>query len=244
MNLFGRARSKPAASRAAPSPADAIMKLKSTLETLEKRQQHLQTRIDGQLKEAMAKKKKGDKKGALTCLKRKKMLETEQSKLEGAAMNLEQQVMTLEAQTLNYEITQGMQVGAGALRNIHARMTPDQVENTMDDIREGMADADDISNVISAPIGDTADEDELEAELMALESQELLDAPALPAETAQPRAAAPAVAAPAADATPTTVFDFPAAPTHEVSDVQVTGGTVDEDEMAQLRELEASMKAM
>ena len=49
MNLFGR--KKPAAAAAA-DPADTILKLRSTVETLEKRQIHLDKKIEQQLVEA------------------------------------------------------------------------------------------------------------------------------------------------------------------------------------------------
>ena len=70
MNLFGR---KKAAAATAQDPANTILKLRSTVETLEKRQVHLDKKIEQQTAEAKAKMAKKDKRGALYCLKRKKM---------------------------------------------------------------------------------------------------------------------------------------------------------------------------
>ena len=72
MNLFGRKKS-PAAPGGPSDPAQTILKLRSPVETLEKRQVHLDKKIEQQTAEAKAKMAKKDKRGALYCLKRKKM---------------------------------------------------------------------------------------------------------------------------------------------------------------------------
>ncbi len=49
----------------------------------------------------------------------------------------------------------------------------DTVDNTMDQIREQMDIATEISDAIAQPLGDPIDEDELEAELAELEAENL-----------------------------------------------------------------------
>jgi len=82
MNLFGRKRQ--AAAKQTNDPAQTIMKLRTTVETLEKRQVHLDKQVEKQTAEAKAKMGKKDKRGALYCLKRKKMYEAEIEKINGA----------------------------------------------------------------------------------------------------------------------------------------------------------------
>jgi charged multivesicular body protein 4A/B len=66
MNLFGKAKAK-------PNPKDAIVKLRESLEMLEKREVYLQTKIDNELKIAKLNASK-NKRMALMALKRKKGL--------------------------------------------------------------------------------------------------------------------------------------------------------------------------
>lgn len=90
-------------------------------------------------------------------------------------MTLEVQIMTIENATTNYAALDAMKTGANALKNISRTMTIEDVEDTMEDIREQMDIADEIGNAIAQPLGADFDEDELNAELDALE-QEKLDA--------------------------------------------------------------------
>jgi hypothetical protein len=120
------------------------------------------------------------------------------------------------------------------------------VEDLAEDLQEEFAKAQEISDVISQPIGgDVFDDDDLMNELELEMEKDAEDALLQPsAAVAAPAAAAPAAAAPAAAAPAASVPSesiFPVAPIFPVEPVVVTGGAVDEDEMAQLRELEASM---
>ena len=120
------------------------------------------------------------------------------------------------------------------------------MEDLAEDLQEEFAKAQEISDVISQPIGgDVFDDDDLMNELELEMEKDAEDALLQPsAAVAAPAAAAPAAAAPAAAAPAASVPSesiFPVAPIFPVEPVVVTGGAVDEDEMAQLRELEASM---
>lgn len=62
-----------------------------------------------------------------------------------------------------------------AMKDIHGGMTIEQVDKTMDELREQQQLGEEIANAItSAPIGEPIDEGELEDELEGLE-QEMLD---------------------------------------------------------------------
>mmetsp|Transcript_14104 Transcript_14104/g.15942 ORF Transcript_14104/g.15942 Transcript_14104/m.15942 type:complete len:165 (+) Transcript_14104:152-646(+) len=126
---------------------------------------------------------KGDKKGALYSMKRKKLLEGELNKIENVKMTLETQVINLESASQNKETYQAMKQGKDAMAKIRDDIGIDQVDNLMDDIREEMEQAQEISDAMAAPVDPLAgDEDELLAELEQMGADdleaELLSAPA------------------------------------------------------------------
>ena len=224
MNLFGRRRSKPRGAPASKDPAQTIVSLRGTLDTLEKRQAHLDKQIAKQVAEAKAKMAKKDRRGALFCLKKKKMYEAEIEKLNGARLTLESQIIALEGTVTNADTVAAMKSGATAMKHARADVDADAVGDLMDDIQEEMATADEISAAISAPGGDLLGDDELLDELNELEEHELesqlLDAPPIPVA---PLPDAP-ISMPAVPTQP------PAAPAKQ-----------EDADLAALRELEAAM---
>lgn len=132
-------------------------------------------------------------------------------------MTLETQLMTLENANVNLEALNAMKVGSEAMKSIHGKMDINKVDETMEDIRDQMDLANEISDAISQPVGFgiDIDEDELAAELDALEQEEM-DAKLLNVE-------APSINVPSSS-------KEPAQPQY-----------VEEDEDAELEELRASM---
>lgn len=228
MNLFGKAKAK-------PQPADmsgTIVKLRETLDSLDKRETYIQKKIKAQLLEAKAKSKAKDKQAAMFALKRKKMFEGEVNKLNGARMTLESQIIALEGSNMNMQTFNAMRSGAQAMKDARGRLDVDQVDDVMDDIKEEMDTAEQIGEAIARPAEDLFDDDALLEELDMLEEAELeeqlLAPPAVP--TARP---SPAIS------DYSTVPELPSVPTGTPSRVPVA---VEEDEDARaLRELEASM---
>ena len=195
------------------------------METLEKRQIHLDKKIEQQLQEAKAKMAKKDKRGALYCLKRKKMYEAEIEKINGARLTLEQQMIAIEGTVTNSETIKAMTAGKEAMAKARGNVTVDDVGELMDDITDEVEQANDIAAAISAPANAVLDDEELlnelnEMEELELESQ-LLDAPAVPA-------------------VPTTadVVDLPAVPTAQPD---VPAAVAEDADTKALRELEAAM---
>lgn len=253
MNLFGRKAAAPKAKANPADTADTIRKLREQLEALEKRELHIDKKIAAQLADAKAKSAAKDKRGAIFALKRKKMYEAEVEKLQGARMTLETQVMTLESAHVNMETFLALRSGADQMKAIHGTMNVDTVDNIMDDIQEEMATADEIGRAISQPIGlQIYDDDELEDELREMEELELEEKMLQPTQAQQVPAAAtaaaaaqvpsvPAPAAAAAAAPPAPAYQLPEVPTHAIeSNINIVG-SADDDELEELRKLEASM---
>jgi len=126
------------------------------------------------VKEAKAKMAKNDKKGALFLLKRKKLYESEIDKIANVKMTLETQVMNLESAAQNAQTYKAMNAGKSAMQKIRTDVGIDKVDDMMDDIREEMEMASEISNAIAQPVDPLlTDEDDLLAELEQLEAQDV-----------------------------------------------------------------------
>jgi charged multivesicular body protein 4 len=221
MRLFGKKKST-------PTPQDSIHRLRETIEMLTKREEFLEKKIEKELQIAKQNASK-NKRVAMMALKRKKAYEAQVQKLSGARMTIESQLMAIEGATVNLETINAMREGAAALQGIHGSMSIDTVDNTMDQIREQMDIATEISDAIAQPLGDPIDEDELEAELAELEAENL-DEQLLTLNTPTSVSASP--------------IKLPSAPTSQLpaqarSKPQALRAETDEE--AELRALEESM---
>ncbi|KAJ1336721.1 hypothetical protein BSLG_007040 [Batrachochytrium salamandrivorans] len=232
MHLFGKAKA------AQTTPKDAIVKLRESLEMLEKREKYLQTKIDAELKIAKTNAAK-NKRVALMALKRKKTYEEQINKIMGSRMTLETQAMAIENASVNLETMQAMKAGADAMKQIHGKLNIDKVDDTMDDIREQMDLANEISDAISQPVGfgTEFDEDELNEELELME-QEALDAQLL--DTGVDINTSPAVPTTAVPGKPHIVFSIFFFVTIAQAPRPIKKHAVDEED-AELAELQASM---
>jgi charged multivesicular body protein 4 len=231
MNLFGK--KKPAAAPV-PLPVDTIKLLRDNLLVLEKREEHIQKKIEMALTEAKQKSAKKDKTGALFALKRKKMYEAEVSKLQGARITLDSQILALESAAVNIETFKAMKSGAGAMKGLRGDIDSDKVDDIMDEIQEEKDIHDSISEAISRPGQDMFNDEELLEELAELDALEL-------AEEQEVHVQGAAVRSPQAPV-PQTIFNLPSAPTGTVQQPQQQQAQESEDERA-LRELQASMLA-
>ena len=81
MNLFRR-KAASSHQNTSSQTAETIKKLRDQLETLEKREHHISTKISLQFQDAKKKSAAKDKRGAIFALKRKKMYENEIEKLQ------------------------------------------------------------------------------------------------------------------------------------------------------------------
>ena len=151
------------------------------------REEHILKKIEQQVAEAKAKMAKGDKKGALFAMKRKKMYEAEADKILNVKMTLETQVINLESAAQNAATFEAMKSGTQTMKKIRQDVGIEKVDDIMDEMKEEMEMANEINNAIAQPVDPfMADEDELLAELEGLETAdleaELLKPPARPVE--------------------------------------------------------------
>ncbi|RMZ98221.1 charged multivesicular body 4b [Brachionus plicatilis] len=175
MSMFAKIFGSKQNSGKAPSPQEAIQKLLEIEDLLRKRQEVLEKKIEDELKTAKANGVK-NKRIALQALKRKKRYEQQLNQIDGTLTTLEYQRESLENANTNTEVLKTMGIAAKAFKSAHLELDVDKVQDLKDDIAEQQEIANEISNVISSPIGLDAqiDDDELLQELEELE-QETLD---------------------------------------------------------------------
>ncbi|CAJ1050859.1 charged multivesicular body protein 4b [Xyrichtys novacula] len=158
----------------APTAQEAIQKLRETEEMLAKKQDFLEKKIDQELLTA---KKNGtkNKRAALQALKRKKRYEKQLAQIDGTLSTIEFQREALENANTNTEVLKNMGYAAKAMKAAHEDMDINKVDDLMAEITEQQEVAQEISDVISKPVGfgEEFDEDELMAELEELEQEEL-----------------------------------------------------------------------
>lgn len=234
MNLFGKKKAAPPGPTpgATTAPMETIKMLRDNMLVLEKREEHIMKKIEMALQEAKARSAKKDRNGALFALKRKKMYEAEITKLQGARITLDSQIIALEGAAVTVQTFQAMSGGASAMKALRGNLDADKVDEIMEDIQEEKDVHDQISDAISRPGQEMFDDEDLLqelAELDALDSAELEEEAVSAPSTAQSMPQAPQ-----------TVFNLPPVPS---SAVHVSSSTAESEDERALRELQASMMA-
>ncbi|WWC68654.1 vacuolar-sorting protein SNF7 [Kwoniella pini CBS 10737] len=201
---------------------DAIVGLRQQLLMLEKKEEHLNKKIEEEMKKAKGN-ATSNKRLAMAALRQKKAHENELDRIAGTRLTLETQVNAIESANLNAETMVAMKKGADALKGIHSNLTAEGVDATMDKIREQMDLTNEISDAISNPVGMgiVLDEDDLKDELEALEQEQLDDRLA------------------GADRVPSHIPTSPIGQTAGPS--RVAAQAEEDDEEAQLRQLQAEL---
>ncbi|KAF8639796.1 hypothetical protein AX17_001055 [Amanita inopinata Kibby_2008] len=201
------------------SARDAIVELRQHVLMIDKKEEYLQKKIEEDLNKARVN-AVSNKQVATSALKRKKANEAELQRLSGTRLQLEMQINTLESANLNAQTMAAMKKGSDALKIIHGTLTIERVDATMSAVNEQRELANEIAETISHPAYGALDidEDELKAELEELEQEELNER----------------------------LAEADHVPAHIPSGAQKTTTAprtvaVEDDEEAQLRELQASL---
>lgn len=166
--MFGKKGDK------APTPQEAIQRLRETEEMLQKKSDFLEKKIEQEL--AVARKNgTKNKRVALQALKRKKRYEKQLQQIDGTLSTIEFQREALENASTNTEVLRVMGDAAKALKAAHKNMNVDDIHNLMDDVAEQQEIANEISDAISNPVGfgQDVDDDDLMQELEDLEQEAL-----------------------------------------------------------------------
>ncbi|KAK4690778.1 charged multivesicular body protein 4A/B, partial [Lecanoromycetidae sp. Uapishka_2] len=155
------------------APKKAILDLRQQLDMLQKRERHLENQMAKQ-DEIARENVTTNKTVARNALKRKKQHEHSLEQTNGQISMLEQQIYSIESANINQETLVAMKNAGKAMKEIHGKMTMEDVDVTMEQLREQHELTQEIGNAItSMPITEPIDEDELEADLAALEQENL-----------------------------------------------------------------------
>lgn len=180
-----------------------------------------------------------NKKAALMCLKKKKMLEAQVENLSNNVLRVQDQIITLEGAKATTETVKAMREGAGAMKNMQKQMDINSVDDVMDEIQEQTDNMKQIQEALAAPIGALADldEDELDAELAELDDE--FEAAVTLSPQKQPATAAPAATA----EDPFNISSLPEVPTSDpaLPSVPTTTTRTKTDEERELEALQAEM---
>lgn len=161
-NLFGRKKND---KKDDLTTLNAIYKLKETLNLQQKKEEFLEKNIEKLKNEAREYVKTNKKSKAISALKLCKLKEKNLEQLYGIKINLENQICSLE-QTVNNEILiKSIKHGKNALDTFKSKYDVDDTAELMDDINEHMVISTEIGDILSQPIGNKYDDDELLNEL-------------------------------------------------------------------------------
>ncbi|KAI5860101.1 vacuolar-sorting protein SNF7 [Durotheca rogersii] len=162
-----------AAQKKKDSPKNAILGLRAQLDMLQKREKHLMTQMEEQ--DAIARKNVNtNKTAAKAALRRKKGHEHSLEQTISQIGTLEQQINAIESANINRETLAAMQRAGEAMQQIHGKLTPEKVDETMDKLREQNVLSEEIvAAITSNQIGEPLDESELDRELEDMQQEEL-----------------------------------------------------------------------
>jgi len=89
-------------------------------------------------------------------------------------MTVEREIGTIESANINKETMDAMKNASKAIQNIHGGLTVDQVDQTMEDLREQHAVGEEIAEALTQGVQTSGvDEDELDEELAELQQEQL-----------------------------------------------------------------------
>ena len=157
-----------------------IISLREQIALLEKRKDVIKNKQEDITENAKLKAKNGDKKGALLLLNQRKKNETEMDSMTSSQVLLENQLFTLESAAMNKETFNVLRNGNDAIKQINKGLTPDVIDEIMDDIQETQDTSQQIQTMLNAPLQTIYEDAELLAELEGLQEEESLILPSVP----------------------------------------------------------------
>ena len=139
-----------------------INKIRDSIDVLDKKISLLNRKIKEECEKAQNYMNQKNKNGALTCLKRKKMYESQITSFENQKMNLESIIIKLEEAIINKSTISSIQQTNKIFKDISQELSIDKIEKIVDESTEHLDNLNDISNILSNPLqSSTLDDDEL-----------------------------------------------------------------------------------
>ncbi|XWW95712.1 hypothetical protein V2A60_003679 [Cordyceps javanica] len=150
----------------------AIASLKEVTLRVKHQADLLSARIDElelDAKRALARKSKVS---ALAALRQKKAAEQTLSTRYATLSQLEETADRIEQAADNVAVVRALEASSGVLRGLNARVgAPDRVDAVMDELRDRVADTDELAAILAESTGAPVDEGEIDDELAAMERE-------------------------------------------------------------------------
>jgi charged multivesicular body protein 6 len=146
-----------------------ILDLKNARDRLKRYKERLELDEQKLVSRAKAAKDAGQTKTALNLLRLRKYKQNEVTAVESQLLNVLQMVQTIDSKQNETQVLDALRVGKETLQKMHEEVTIDDVVRLMDDIAEENEVEREISDILAAVPGLSAeDENAVEAELEAL----------------------------------------------------------------------------
>lgn len=143
-----------------PKIIETIKLISDTIETQQKRKKYIDKQVEESMKQAKEFARSNKKDQALSCLKKKKMLEKEIKLIEDSIFNLDVQKINLENSQLQKASFEVFAKVNSVLKE--ASIKTEDVENVMDELQDAVDEQNEISEALSRPLIHIDVEDELE----------------------------------------------------------------------------------
>ncbi|KAH7640370.1 vacuolar protein sorting 60 [Dermatophagoides farinae] len=178
--MMNRMFGKPKDKVPPPNLSDVIANVDSRTESIDKKIQKLEADLV-KYKDQMKKMREGPAKNAikqraLNILKQRKMYENQREQLMQQSFNMEQTNMATQTLKDTQVTVNAMKLGVKEMKKEYKKINIDQIEDLQDDLADMMEDANEVQEALGRSYGmPDVDEDELEAELEALNDELALD---------------------------------------------------------------------
>jgi len=143
-----------------PKIIETIKLITDTIDTQQKRKKYIDKQVEESMKQAKDFARINKKDQALSCLKKKKMLEKEIKLIEDSIFNLDVQKINLENSQLQKASFEVFAKVNSVLKE--ASIKTEDVENVMDELQDAVDEQNEISEALSRPLIHIDVEDELE----------------------------------------------------------------------------------
>lgn len=179
--IFGGSSKSEKKTNTVQTTQDAIQQLRNTEDILNKKIEQL----EGEIKEASTtalRLSRIDKRNALNALKRKKRAEKTLQQVDETLTTLECQRETLQNAAMNVETFDALRTASNALQKVHQDLGVTNIEDILDDLREQNELSEQITGLISNPIGLGVEfsQKEIEDELEELAREGSAHEPSIP----------------------------------------------------------------
>ncbi len=162
----------------------AVLDLKNARDTLKQQRKKLSLVMEREKEVAKLLLKKGDKKGALWVLKRKKLQESMLEKTLVQLDNVQQMIDSIDFAQTNAAVFESLQKGRDALKELNSVMSVEDVENLLQENADQIRLAEELDEAVRQHTGgalSAEDEADIEAEYNRIvEAAQLDNVPALP----------------------------------------------------------------